>query len=158
MVCAGQITVWWKQYSGQGEQKDIEEMQGKEWPQFRRETYQQPVFQGELDFNFFFTRRRVRFLNLKVKCYVLEYVWARVDSQIPIHFTISFLADYITHLGCLIVIICIFCWCYHISFYLNLQSNKRKSSPKTSSPVEQKERNHPNSGEKHTSSRSAKAS
>lgn len=53
MVCAGQITVWWKQYSGQGEQKDIEEMQGKEWPQFRRETYQQPVFQGELDFNFF---------------------------------------------------------------------------------------------------------
>jgi len=29
-------------------------MQGKERPQFRRETYQQPVFQGELDFfNFF---------------------------------------------------------------------------------------------------------
>lgn len=37
------------------------------------------------------------------------------------------------------------------------KSNKRKSSPKTSSPVEQKERNHPNSSEKHTSSRSAKS-
>jgi len=58
---------------------------------------------------------RVRFLNSKDKCYALEYVWARVASQIPIYFTISFLADYISHLGCLIVIISIFCWCHHIS-------------------------------------------
>ncbi|CAJ2641192.1 unnamed protein product [Trifolium pratense] len=40
---------------------------------------------------------------------------------------------------------------------LSSKSNKRKSSPKTSSPVEQKERNHPNSGEKHTTSPSAKS-
>ena len=102
-------------------------MQGKERPQFRRETYQQPVFQGELDFlNFSLTRRRVRFLNSKDKFYVLEYVWARVASQIPIHFTISFLADDMTHLGCLIVFICIFCWCYHISFYLNFTVKQEK--------------------------------
>ncbi|CAI8599096.1 unnamed protein product [Vicia faba] len=38
------------------------------------------------------------------------------------------------------------------------KSNKRKSSPRTNSPVEQKERNHSNSSEKHTTSPSAKSS
>ncbi|GAU32500.1 hypothetical protein TSUD_317070 [Trifolium subterraneum] len=47
---------------------------------------------------------------------------------------------------------------YISNFKRNMYSNKRKSSPKTSSPVEQKERNHPNSGEKHNTSPSAKAS
>ncbi|XP_058781260.1 uncharacterized protein LOC131655395 [Vicia villosa] len=38
------------------------------------------------------------------------------------------------------------------------KSNKRKSSPRTNSPVEQKERNHSHSSEKHTTSPSAKSS
>lgn len=48
MACAGQITVWWKQCIGKGEQKVIEDIQGKKPSRFWWGVYQQPISQGKL--------------------------------------------------------------------------------------------------------------